>query len=166
MSARLLGWALAYLSLSWVCCGPDPGNRSSPSARDAPVPRQAAASPQALGEWIVIEDEEFRELGEGPVYRQGPEPPRLLERRAVVLPVPPEQVPAAPILLQAVVTGEGRVTKFRVLRSPPLPLGTDVRDARIVEALQRVRFAPARLRGEPVPVYFSMSLEIEGESAR
>ncbi len=69
-------------------------------------------------------------------------PPVLIQR---VVPRFPSRRPLGTILVEGVVTPEGRVTNARVVRALDRELETFA-----IEAFQRFRFLPARLNGAPV----------------
>jgi protein TonB len=58
-------------------------------------------------------------------------------------------------IFEAVVSAEGDVTKVRVVRS-----GSPEVDTVIVDALKQWKFQPATRNGTPVPVYFTMTVNL------
>lgn len=60
------------------------------------------------------------------------------------------------IVLQAVVTKEGDVTCLRPLQGAPIPLAYAAMDT-----VRTWRFEPARLRGEPVDVYYNLTVNFK-----
>ena len=57
------------------------------------------------------------------------------------------------VILQSIIDCDGRVSRFQVLKS--LPMGLDQAS---VEAVSRWRFAPARVDGVPVPVFYNLTI--------
>jgi periplasmic protein TonB len=60
------------------------------------------------------------------------------------------------VVIEAVVDRNGNVTEARVLK--PLPLGLD---QAALEAVKRLRFKPATLNGQPVPVYYNLTVNFQ-----
>lgn len=117
------------------------------------------------GLWLDVDAEEWRRLEDGPIYHQGPrQPPVLRAPGRLTLPVPGPEAPGRPLVVQAVVSDTGRVARVRLLRTPPIPgLAPEALDARLVATLREARFEPARLDGEPVAVYFNLTLRPAAE---
>jgi protein TonB len=93
-------------------------------------------------------------LPQQPVHlHSGIEPPRKI---ANVEPVYPPLARAARqqgvVILETVIDAEGVVETVRVLRGYPLL------DQAAVDAVQRWRFTPARLNGQPVPVVMTVTV--------
>jgi len=117
----------------------DSKGAASPSGRDA--------APDAL-----------RETGAQPLRVGGPVTAPVLIRR--VEPVLPEGarrgiVGGSPVVVEAVITETGEVTRMKVIRSNP-PF-----DAAVVRAVSQWRYRPAQLDGRPVPVYLTVTLSID-----
>ncbi|MCA9604877.1 MAG: TonB family protein, partial [Myxococcales bacterium] len=73
-------------------------------------------------------------------------PPRLLEAPEVVLPAGSAPLPTdAAVVVEIVITEEGRVAEARVVETPREDLGPPV-----VDAVLRARFAPATRDGRPI----------------
>lgn len=83
-------------------------------------------------------------------------PPRLLSR---VEPVWPESARhlRGIVIIETVITAEGTVCAARVLRTFEGPEGDKVGEAALA-AVRQWRFEPARLRGKPHPVFFSVTV--------
>ncbi|HUR82270.1 MAG TPA: energy transducer TonB [Thermoanaerobaculia bacterium] len=79
-------------------------------------------------------------------------PPILIER---VEPQWPRDKTRGVIIIETVLTDEGRVCAARVLRG----LGEPV-DAAALDAVRRWRFTPAELRGQPRAARFTVSLAV------
>ena len=149
-----------------ACGGNQPGGPGSASEDSRSGRPTTASSPVEPGPWIIVDRDVARRLEGQPVYHQGPqEPPVAVRRRPVELPVSPDDTPEAPLLVKVLLGDGGRVAKVRVLRSPSIPLlEPGVLEQRLVETLRDFRFEPARLDGEPVPVYYSLSLQLASGS--
>jgi len=59
------------------------------------------------------------------------------------------------VILEAVIDASGSVTSARVLRGHPLL------DQAALDAVQRWRFTPARLNGEPIPVVMTVTVQFK-----
>ncbi len=59
-------------------------------------------------------------------------------------------------MLQAVVTKQGTVESVKILKDLPMGL-----DQEAVDAVKRWRFAPATLRGKPVDVYYTLTVNFQ-----
>lgn len=57
------------------------------------------------------------------------------------------------VIVEAIIDVEGRVTNVRVLRGLPMGL-----DQAAVDAIQQWRFKPAMLQGQPVKVYYTLTV--------
>jgi len=57
------------------------------------------------------------------------------------------------VVLEAVIDREGNVTEVRVIK--PLPMGLD---AQAVNAIRKWKFKPGTLNGQPVPVYYNLTV--------
>jgi protein TonB len=86
-------------------------------------------------------------------------PPRAISR------VPPKYTEEARqariqgiVILEAVIDPRGEVKSVRVLKGLPLGL-----DGAAVEAVKRWKFEPARLQGQPVAVYFILTVNFKLE---
>lgn len=60
------------------------------------------------------------------------------------------------VVIQAVIDRQGNVTEARVLK--PLPLGLDTA---ALEAVKRWKFRPGTLNGQPVPVYYNLTVNFQ-----
>lgn len=83
---------------------------------------------------------------------------------SVRLPVSRSDVPMTQVIAQAVVSDTGRIARVRLLRAPMVPVDEDILAERLIEAAAGCRLEPATLDGEPVPVYFSITLDVRGEA--
>lgn len=138
---------------------PPSGHRPPPGAGKAPPPQVEP------GPWLTVDPAEEQRLEERTVYHQGPrQPPVTVRRVPVILPIEPQEVPERPLIVQIVLSDSGRVARARLLHAPPiLGLEQGVLETRLVEALRRFRYQPARLDGEPVAVYYNITLEMAPE---
>lgn len=89
------------------------------------------------------------------------EPPVLIESTKVA-PAYPEtarlaRIPGA-VVLQAVILADGSVGEIEVLRCDRPGLGFEQAS---IEAVSQWRYRPARMRGEPVSVFFTIRVEFE-----
>jgi TonB family protein len=66
--------------------------------------------------------------------------------------------PSSVVPVEALISADGRVVVGRVVQS----LGSPERDARMVHAMQRVKFQPAKLDGQPIQAVYRS----RGESPR
>ncbi|HEX6083094.1 MAG TPA: energy transducer TonB [Thermoanaerobaculia bacterium] len=60
------------------------------------------------------------------------------------------------VIIEAVIDRQGNVTEARVLK--PLPLGLDTA---ALEAVKRWKFRPGTLNGQPVPVYYNLTVNFQ-----
>jgi protein TonB len=152
---------------SSVSTGSPSGSASSPAsisseiaAAPAPVSKEEASDSR------IAAAPQGRSAGAAPLRDAGPEPLRVggpvtapvLIRR--VDPVIPEAmrrriVSASPVVVEAVITETGDVTRMKVIRSNP-PF-----DAAVIRALSQWRYRPAELDGKPVSVYLTVTLSID-----
>jgi len=121
--------------------------KASDSKFAAAAPRGRNAAPEAL-----------RDTGPEPLRVGGPVTAPVLVRR--VEPVISDGmrrriVDASPVVIEAVITETGEVTRMKVIRSNP-PF-----DAAVLRAVSQWRYRPAQLDGKPVPVYLTVTLSID-----
>ena len=138
-----------------------PGSTSAEiAAAPAPVSKpeafdSKAAATQRGGEAGAVP---LRETGGEPLRVGGPVTAPVLIRR--VEPVIPDAmrrriVGVSPVVVEAVITETGEVTRMKVIHSNP-PF-----DAAVLRALSQWRYRPAELDGKPVPVYLTVTLSID-----
>jgi protein TonB len=60
------------------------------------------------------------------------------------------------VIIEAVIDRQGNVTEARVLK--PLPLGLDLA---ALEAVKKWKFRPGTLNGQPVPVYYNLTVNFQ-----
>jgi TonB family protein len=128
-----------------------------PAAPLAPLPAApeppAAAPPAAIPEAGIpgLPEGEFVQVGGDiapPEVLYGPEPEYpALARKARL---------QGKVIVQAAIDREGEVASVRLIKGLPLGLS----DA-VVEAVRTWRFKPAQLAGEPVPVYYNLTVLYE-----
>jgi len=156
----VLGAALLAILMApaWAC------GRGAEIGRQAPPAGAAPEAPEVRpSAWLVVDPRSPALLEGTPIYHQGPEPPAFLHREALRLPLKQEAPGGRPplVLVQAVVSAEGRVVQARILRKPRLPeIGDTDLERCLVETLGRFRLKPARLHAEAVAVYFNLTLEV------
>ena len=157
----LLAGVILVLLSAGICHGPaGDGTGTGAAAReDRITPRSPKPVPVEPGPWLEVDAEAARGLEGLTIYHQGPAPPVLIERAAARLPASSEQV-NGPAIVQTVVSADGRVARMQVVRAPKVPGLTEA----LVEALDRWRFEPAHLDGEPVPVYYMVTVELRSAS--
>lgn len=127
-----------------LSCGPPPGDNRQEG--HPPPPDQVEPGP-----WFQVTPPPLG-TPRGPVYHQGPkEPPEAVRW----LPPPPQLEAEGSLIVQLVVTERGRVARARVLRGPEDEAAAEL----LAENLRQWRFEPARLRGEPVAVYYNVTLD-------
>ena len=144
-------------------------------ARRVPVPAplfEPSESPMPLTAIGTIEAVDFEPV-EIPFGIPGPPPPRPAEGPLPVGgdvsapvkihapdPVMPDVARRARlpglVILEATIDREGIVRDVRVLKSAPLGM-----DRAAVEAVERWRFEPGTLRGEPVPVLYNLTVRFD-----
>lgn len=141
-------FGLFLLWMAPIGCG-----QGSP-ARPSNLPAPPRIQP---GPWLIVDTAASRALEEHPIYHQGPAPPKLQAR--VPVRAPTESVPLRQqyLIVEAVISSEGRVVRARVLRAPEIEVSTES----LLEALREWKLQPARLKGEPVAVYFTLTVPIE-----
>jgi TonB family protein len=158
---RLGTWGLAGMALSLSLltgCEQEP-SRSRPSA---PPSQAGPVRREEPGAWLTVDPEALRLAREGTIYHQGPAPPILQHRAPVEIPVDdPDALPQGTVIVEVVITSEGKVAQARVLRALPV----EGLSAAIVASLRQWRFEPARLKGEPVAVYYTLTLRSEPRQA-
>lgn len=106
------------------------------SAFQAPAP-PAAGPPYRVGGEVTRPE---RISGETPVYTE-------IARRARVMGV---------VILEAIIDEQGNVAETRLLKGLPMGL-----DRAAVEAVRTWKFQPATLKGEPVPVYYVLTVNFQ-----
>jgi protein TonB len=60
------------------------------------------------------------------------------------------------VIVESVIDAEGNVTKTRVLKGLPMGL-----DQVALDAVQKWKFKPATLKGEPVKVYYTLTVNFK-----
>lgn len=63
------------------------------------------------------------------------------------------------VIIEAVIDRQGNVTEARVLKGLPMGL-----DAEALSAIKRWKFRPGTLNGQPVPVYYNLTINFRLES--
>lgn len=141
-----------------------------PKTRKVPIPDPTPDAPEPiLEEELAIEPEiDFDSLGEvldippappggtaGPMWVKGDVTPP----EKVYFPQPryTEEARKARIqgvvILQAVIDAQGRVERVKIVKDLPQGLGDSA-----VQTVKQWKFKPASLQGEPVPVYFNLTI--------
>jgi TonB family protein len=118
---------------------------------------QAVAPAEPPGPWLTVDPKAESALDGALVYHQGPAPPKLLHRTAVHVPAGPGTLPRGAVIVEAVISREGRVVKARVLKAPKIEGLPNA----VVESLREWRFEPARLAATPVAVYYVLTLKLD-----
>ncbi len=62
------------------------------------------------------------------------------------------------VIVEAVIDRQGNVTEARILK--PLPMGLDLEALR---AIRQWKFKPGTLNGQPVPVYYNLTVNFQIE---
>ncbi|MFL6232721.1 MAG: TonB family protein [Thermoanaerobaculia bacterium] len=122
-----------------------------------PHPEAQAAAPSEPGPWLTVDRQAESALDGALVYHQGPAPPKLLHRTAVYVPAGPGALPRGVVIVETVISPDGRVVKARVLKAPKV----EGLPSAVVESLREWRFEPARLAATPVAVYYTLTLKLE-----
>ena len=63
------------------------------------------------------------------------------------------------VIVEAVIDRQGNVTEARILKGLPMGL-----DAEALSAIKRWRFRPGTMNGNPVPVYYNLTINFRLES--
>jgi protein TonB len=141
-----------------------------PKARRIPVPDATPDDPEPLvrEESVEVSDLDFPEVGNSVVIPQGPVGPAIgpmqiagdvLAPKRIHSPDPhyPEEARHARVqgvvILQTIIDKVGHVTDIKVLKGLPSGLTEAA-----VEAVSSWRFEPATLEGEPVAVYYLVTV--------
>ncbi|HET9210779.1 MAG TPA: TonB family protein [Thermoanaerobaculia bacterium] len=119
-------------------------------------PAVQAAARGEWGPWLMVDPRANSALEGAPIYHQGPAPPKLLHRAAVRITADPAALQWRNVIVEAVISPEGRIAKARVLRAPEIK---GLQSA-IIESLREWRFEPARLAASPVAVYYTLTLPL------
>jgi TonB family protein len=120
-------------------------------------PTLQAAAPSEPGPWLTVDPKAESDLAGALIYHEGPAPPKLLHRTAVRVPADPATLPQGVVIVETVISREGRGAKARVLKAPRIE---GLQNA-ISESLREWRFEPARLAATPVAVYYALALKID-----
>ncbi|HEX4963935.1 MAG TPA: energy transducer TonB [Thermoanaerobaculia bacterium] len=119
----------------------------------------AAALLVLLGQAVPVLAQAVPRAEGGPPYRVGGE----ITRPEIVSSKPPIYTELArrarvmgTVILEAVIDEQGNVTNVRVLKGLPMGL-----DRAAVEAVQTWKFKPATLKGQPVPVYYVLTVNFQ-----
>lgn len=144
LGALLLGAMLAG-------CRQGADSRASSPSR----PMLQAAAPSEPGPWLTVDPNAESDLAGALVYHQGPAPPKLLHRTPVRVPADPAT--QGVVIVETVISREGRIVKARVLRAPRV----EGLQSAVLESLREWRFEPARLAATPVAVYYTLALKID-----
>lgn len=119
-----------------------------------PPPRQepgpvVQVHPESLGGWD--EDRIYRQLG------PGTRPERTVVKEVEY---PPDHRPwggkPGVLIIESVIAPDGRIARFQVLKGPH----DEILDRALADALKEWRFTPAKLHGEPVAVYYTLTIEV------
>ncbi|HEX2224089.1 MAG TPA: TonB family protein, partial [Thermoanaerobaculia bacterium] len=97
-----------------------------------------------------------RSLAGLPLYHQGPHPPKLERRVPVELQADASASSQGVAIAEVVISPQGRIARARILRAPKVAGMTEA----VVASLREWRFQPARLEGEPVAVYYAVTLPL------
>lgn len=129
-----------------------------------PPPQAAAAPPPPIDEEalpdIPVHPESLQCVGEERILRQHAAiaQPRLLAKKAIEY--PPDHRPwdgkPGVLIVQAVVAQDGRIARVKVLRGPQ----DEILNQALAEAMKEWRFVPARVQGEPVAVYYVLTIPV------
>lgn len=141
-------FGLFLLWMAPIGCGQGPGARPS----DPPAPPKLQPGP-----WLIVDAAASRALEGHPIYHQGPAPPKLQARVSVQAPAGSVPLQRKHLIVEAVISAEGKVARARVLRAAEI----EIPAASLVAALREWRFQPARLDGKPVAVYYTLTVPIE-----
>lgn len=151
---RAVGLVLAVFLLSCGRRASDPPGRPG---RGAPPP-SIDLRPDVDDPWIPVHPGAV-EVDE-PIYWQlcgTGAPPRLVARRPLLVPLEADAVPRGVLIVRAVVGRKGYVARAQLLRVLPLPSHLSW-EGPVAEALRGFRFWPAFHGGEPVAVYYNLTL--------
>lgn len=150
---------LPLLAALLLSCGRERDDLQERGGRGAPPPSiSLLPDVDVPGTWIPVFPGEVRE--EETIYWQlcgGGTPPRMLERRRLLLPLEPAEVPRGVLIVRAVVARTGYVARVQLLKVLSLPSHLSW-DEPVAEALRGFRFQPATHMGRPVPVYYNLTL--------
>jgi TonB family protein len=109
---------------------------------------------------IPVHPESLQGIDRSRIYRQlgGGAPPRLISRKEVEY--PPDHRPwngqPGVLIVESVIAPDGRVAQMKVLRGPQ----DEIQLRALAEILKEWRFVPAKLKGEPVPVYYTFPIPV------
>jgi TonB family protein len=146
MTARRMGPGLLCRTLLALCllggCG------RTPEAR-RPLPK-----PVEPGPWFVVDAEADRAVEGQTIYHQGPERPEATHSIRARVRVVPAVAPR--VIVEAVITAEGRIARARVLRAPKIERLQEA----LTESLREWRFRPALLENKPVAVYYTLTVAL------
>lgn len=92
---------------------------------------------------------------------QGLRPPTLEHRVAAEVPVAGLTSPPGVAIAEVVISPDGKIARARILRAPDLAGLTDA----VVTSLRDWRFQPAHLEGQPVAVYYTVTIPLAHRNA-
>lgn len=145
--------ALAVLLLLGQDCGHERGRTLQTTV---PPPRiDLATLPE-----IPVYPESLQGVDESRIYHQlcGGAPPRLIARKDVEY--PPDHRPwggrPGVLIVEAVIPPDGRIARVKVLKGSQ----DEILNQALVTALKEWRFVPAKLHGEAVPVYYTLTIPV------
>lgn len=165
VAAVLVGWRVAEVTRDGEAQGPpiSPGDAKASSADPTPqhlVPVNQAVVEQgdeavASDGWIVL-SESPSATGEPLVVAGEVVPPQAVHRVSPdFAPLDGIRVPQGVTIVQAVIGADGTVERVRVLRSVHPEF-----DRAILAAVSQWKFEPATLDGEPVAVYYNLTMTV------
>ena len=153
----LLAAVTAPLLLAQGPCGHRTRHPSSTTTAHPPPQIDVAKLPV-----IEVHPDSLQGIDEASIYHQlcGGDLPRLITRKKVEY--PPDHRPwdgqPGVLIVESVIAPDGRIAQVKVLRGPQ----DEILDRALAEAFKEWRFVPAKLQGKPVPVYYTLTIPVNG----
>ena len=150
----LLARSLPCVLLILTACSPD--NRETAAAAPPAAPPRIDSDSIP---WVQLHPESLRGTPEDRIFHQHPtaKRPELLTRKEPAFSATDRLRPGIWIV-DAVIAKDGRIARFRILKGPTT---NEVSVRVLTEALKEWRFQPATVDGEPIAVFYTLTVRLD-----
>lgn len=160
----LLARSLPCVLLVLLACSPDRPEIAATSTAPPQVPPLPPRIDYDAIPWISLHPESLRGTPEDRIFHQHPtaKRPELLTRKEPAFSATDRLRPGIWIV-ESVIGKDGRIARFRILKGPT----TNEETVRVLtDALREWRFQPATVEGEPIAVFYTLTVRVEPASRK